>query len=111
MNLILETKDQPNKTLRKKINENTFIVAPWTDEKYWRYRVAVSENQAIVGFPKFNTVGIGFQIEEDWNTNLPYTEKAETILNHIWHNRGKGNNGTTFRQRCLDAIRMIQQTI
>ena len=108
MNLILETKEQPNKSPMKNQAGHLIMMTPPISEDYWLYRVAVGDNQAIIGFPKFNVIGIGFQIEEDWNTNLPKSEGAEAILNHIWHNRGKGNDGPEFRERCLQAIRMIQ---
>lgn len=74
---------------------------------YWAYRVAVSERQAVVGFPKFSTIGIGFAVEgSDWNTNLPYTFDAERIYEHIEQNKG---DGTISRQTCITAIRMIQE--
>lgn len=107
MELKLETKEQADKT---KKSENLSVMTMDT-ENYWAYRVKVSPRQAIVGFPKFFTVGIGFEVEEDWNTNLPYSSTAKEILKHIWHNRGKGNNGDEFRFRCLEAIRMIQGAI
>ena len=107
MKLALETKNQKDKG---RVNGNIAITPP-INEEYWMYRVAVADNQAIIAFPKFFTIGVGFQHEEDWNTNLPASSEAEAILNHIWHNRGKGNNGDEFRRRCLDAIRLIQAEV
>jgi hypothetical protein len=73
-------------------NETAFIgrimLTPAVNEDYWTYRVRLSEGQAILGFPKYYTVGIGFADEEDWNTNLPYTCSTEKIFQHIQHNRG-----------------------
>jgi len=81
-------------------------ITPPIDDDYWLFRVAVSEKQAIVGFPKFWTIGIGFQHEDDWNTNLPYSCEAEEIYNHIAHNKG---DDTISEATCLTAIRAIQQ--
>jgi hypothetical protein len=82
------------------------MCTPPIDKDYWLFRVAVSEKQAIVCFPKFGTFGIGFQVEEDWNTNLPYTCNSREIYNHIKHN--KGDESITDAD-CLEAIRMIKQ--
>lgn len=64
------------------------LVTPPIGEDYWIMRVPVSDKQAVVCFPKFFTIGIGFQNETDWNTNLPYTGDAEDIFRHIAHNKG-----------------------
>jgi hypothetical protein len=82
------------------------IISPIVDEDYWRYRVRLTNEQAIVGFPKFGIIGIGFQIEDDWNTNLPFTESAEHILEHISHNKG---DDTISDADCIAAIRLIQE--
>jgi hypothetical protein len=81
------------------------MLTPPIDEGYWAYRVRLSEKQAIVGFPKFMTIGIGFAAEEDWNTNLPYTCGADEIYDHIEHNKG---DEAISREDCIAAIRMIQ---
>ena len=95
---------------RQEIEDRTTVVgnallAPGVSEDYWCYRVGLHEGQAVVGFPKFGTIGIGFAEEEDWNTNLPYFADAEEILEHIWHNAGPG----VTRERALEAIEMIRQ--
>jgi hypothetical protein len=82
------------------------MLTPPINEDYWTYRVALSGAQAIVGFPKFGTIGIGFAREEDWNTNLPYRCSAEEIYDHIEHN--KGDDAIT-REDCVAAIEMIRQ--
>lgn len=82
------------------------VVTPAIDEDYWAYRVRLSETQAIVGFPKFGTIGIGFAVEDDWNTNLPYRCTAEEILAHIGHNKG---DEAISDEDCLVAIRLIQE--
>lgn len=81
------------------------VTTPPVGEDYWRYRVQLTEDQAIIGFPKFGTVGIGFAREEDWNSNLPYSVEAEGIYEHIAHNAG---DPAITRETCIEAIRMIQ---
>jgi len=51
------------------------------------------------------TIGIGFQNEEDWNTNLPYGCKTIDIYNHISHNKG---DDTISEKNCIEAIKIIQ---
>ena len=80
-------------------------VTPPIDEDYWLARVLVSDSQAVVCFPKFFTIGIGFQHEEDWDTNLPYTCAPEEIANHIMHNKG---DDSIPDQRVIDAVAMLQ---
>ena len=84
------------------------MFTPPIDDDYWRWRVVVGNGQAIVGFPKFGTVGIGFAREDDWNTNLPYTEPAAAIFDHIAHNKG---DDTIPDERCLTAICMVQEAV
>lgn len=67
--LTLEVRGQEDRT----VAVGPMMLTPLIDEGYWKYRVMLSDTQAIVGFPKFFTVGIGFAVEEDWNTNLPHT--------------------------------------
>ena len=87
---------------------NGIAITPPIDEDYWMMRVPLSGNQAIVCFPKFFTVGIGFQNEEDWNTNLPYTCEAEEIFAHIAHNKGDKNISDAD---CIKAIQILQAEI
>lgn len=85
------------------------MFTPPISKDYWSFRVRISDQQAIVAFPKFGTFGIGFQIEDyDWNTNLPYTVPANEIYNHI-----KGNKGdrTVSKSLCVTAIEMLQEVI
>lgn len=107
MKLVLEMKDQ-NVTEPKPINMGgvSILMTPPIDEEYWLFRVMLSKSQAIVGFPKFMTIGIGFAKEKDWNTNLPYTCNTLEIYDHIKHNKGTGN---IKMEDCIQAIRMIQQ--
>jgi hypothetical protein len=84
MNLNLERRSEMDRTAQI----GPAMLTPAIDEDYWAYRVRLSDKQAIVGFPKFMTIGIGFAVEEDWNTNLPYTCGTDEIAEHIAHNKG-----------------------
>jgi hypothetical protein len=81
------------------------MITPCIDKDYWVVRVNIFEDQYIQAFPKFATMGIGFSIEEDWNTNLPFSCEAEKICSHIWHNR---RYIAIKKKRCIKAIEMIQ---
>lgn len=81
------------------------MMTPALGEDYWAYRVMLGERQAVVGFPKFFTIGIGFAVEDDWNTNFPYTCDTEEIFQHIRHNKG---DGAISDDDVREAIRMIQ---
>jgi len=105
MDLKLEVKVQPDKTPVINGKEMTVMLTPAIGEDYYIARVAVSKNQALVAFPKFFTIGIGFQKEKDWNTNLPYTGTAESIFDHIKHNKG---SKSIPDGRCIEAIKMLQ---
>ncbi len=104
MPLVLETKDQPDLSP----HTDRLMLTPPIDEDYWLYRVKLGADQAIVAFPKFGIIGIGFASEEDWNTNLPYRCSAEEIYDHIAHNKG---DESISREDCIEAIRMIQERI
>ena len=103
------TKELP----QPKIQAGAVMVTPPLDENFWRYKVQVSDHQAVVGFPKFNVIGIGFQHEEtDWDTNAPSRLKAEIIYNHIKVNaKVKADNKAPSEELCLAAIRLIQATV
>jgi hypothetical protein len=100
MKLELEVKGQVDKT----VVVGAVVMTPLIDEDYWIARVKVSKDQAVVCFPKFGTIGIGFQVETDWNTNLPYTCSALEIFKHIKDNKGKGPTDVD----CVEAITMLQ---
>jgi hypothetical protein len=84
------------------------MVTPPIGEDYWLYRIRLSEAQAIVAFPKFGTIGIGFQVEEDWNTNLPWTCDAREIYDHISHNKG---DDSITPEAVIKAIEAIQDAL
>lgn len=102
--LVLEVRDETDRT----VHVGPFSLTPAIDEAYWAYRVRLSERQAIVGFPKFGTIGIGFAVEEDRNTNLPYGCSTEEIYEHIAHNKG---DEAISREVCVKAIDMIRQRV
>lgn len=104
--LVLEIKEQADTTVRIPAGENTTVlITPDIHEDYFIFRVKLSETQAILGFEKFGTVGIGFASEEDWNTNLPYRCQAQEIFDHIKHNKG---DDAIADETVLKAIRMVQ---
>ncbi len=104
MKLTLERKNQPDST---HIYDNV-LTTPDIEEEYWTYRVKLSDTQAVLGFPKFFTTGIGFAVEEDWNINLPWTSDATDIFSHIRHNKG---DDSIPDEDVISAIRMIQEAV
>jgi hypothetical protein len=109
MDLILEIKNQEDKTLSLSSGHQVILATPSLDENYWSYRVRLSENQAVLGFPKMMTIGIGFEKEdEDWNTNLPWWAPSEKILGHIIKNKG---DSSIRDEDVLTAIKMIREAV
>src|SRR5262245_46493288 len=86
--LVLERRDQADETPSVRVGNSTLLLTPPINEDYWEYRVRVSDTQSIVGFPKFGTIGVGFAVEEDWNTNLPYSCGVDELWDHISYNKG-----------------------
>ena len=106
-NLILEKRSEPDKTPTYQTEGGSVLMmTPAIDAEYWAYRVKLHQDQAIIGFPKFGTIGIGFTQEEDWNTNLPYTCEAEEIYNHIKHNK---KYDEITKEQVIEAIGMIRE--
>lgn len=81
------------------------MITPEIGEDYWVFRVPLAKDQAVVAFPKFHTMGIGFQLEDNWNTNLPYTCSPEEIRRHIWENR---RYKQITRKQVEEAIALLQ---
>ena len=107
--LVLEKRRQ-NKTEEEKgiIAGGMIAATPILSDDYWNYRVVLSNSQALIGFEKFGTIGIGFAIEEDWNTNLPYTSDAKRIFDHIKHNK---HDPSIPDNDVIKAIKMIQEAV
>lgn len=89
-----------------KAGNSTIMMTPPIDEDYWTFRVKLYDDQAVVAFPKFGTMGIGFAIEENWNTNLPFQSKTEDICEHIWENK-KYDKITKYQVK--RAIKILQK--
>lgn len=107
--LVLERRSQTDDSIIvAPTNRIMIMFTPPIDEDYWRYRVRVADGQAVVGFQKFFTIGIGFAIETNWNTNLPWHMSAEEIFEHIRANKGSDSISDVD---CIEAIRMIQAAI
>jgi len=83
----------------------TMMITPPLDEDYWVFRVKLFKEQAIIAFPKFSTIGVGFAQEEDWNTNLPFSTDADKLFDHIRDNK---KYDEISDEQCLEAIRLIQ---
>lgn len=104
MELTLERRTEANRTAVV----GPVSVSPSVDEDYWAYRVRLSDTQAVLGFPKHSTVGIGFAVEEDWNSNLPFTCGTTEIFEHIRHNKG---DDAIEDDAVVAAIRMIREAV
>jgi hypothetical protein len=88
------------------INDTKIMITPKLDKDYWIFRVRLHEDQSVIAFPKFSTIGIGFAIEEsDWNTNLPASINAESICDHIWENH---KYESITKEMVVNAIKMLQ---
>lgn len=108
MKLVLETRNQGNETLV--IGDGGVALTPPASEDYWSHRVRLSDAQAVIGFPKYSTVGIGFAVEENsWSTNLPYSCPTDQILGHIIKN--KGDDEEIAEADVREAILMIQLAV
>lgn len=93
-----------------KIEQRPDPVEPFvTASAAWRYRVAVSEDQAVVAFRVGGTFHIGFEHEPFvWNVSLPASFRADEIYLHIHRNQGDPEiaAGTV----CV-AIEMLQREV
>jgi len=103
--LVVERRGQVDRTVRFAGGAE---LTPMVGPDYWCWRVRLTETQAVVAFPKFSTIGIGFQQEEDWNTNLPHTSYADEIADHIFHNAG---DPTITKEAVSRAIQLIREDI
>jgi hypothetical protein len=81
------------------------MITPPLDEDYWIMRIKLYRNQALVAFPKFGLIGVGFAIESDWNTNLPYQTSPERLYEHIKINK---KYDQLTKERCIEAIILLQ---
>lgn len=108
MKLVLEMNGQfpEDSPELKKLAERGIMLTPAIKPDRWLFRVKLSEKNAIVGFPKFTTIGIGFQHEEDWNTNLPFSCPSDEIWKHIRHNKA---DAKIRKPNGLKAIQMIRE--
>jgi hypothetical protein len=104
--LKVERKDQDGSS--GEVAGGVIGITPDIGENYWSYRVIVGEHQAVIGFPKFGLVGVGFAVEEDWNTNLPHGTIAEELFDHIKRNKG---DKTIPDELCIEAIRLIDEAV
>jgi hypothetical protein len=105
--LELEFRDQfKGTTSNFKMGKMLVMVTPPLGEDYWVFRIKLHKDQAIVAFPKFGTIGIGFAIEDDWNTNLPWDCETEEIYNHIKCNK---KYKEITKKTCIEAINILKK--
>lgn len=102
--LVLERRAQKNETPEVAVGGVTLVMTPPISDDYWAYRVRVANGQAVLGFPKYGTIGIGFAVENDWNSNLPYWCGNEEIYKHIAHNRGTPDLSEAVCRRAIELI-------
>ena len=70
------------------------------------FRIKLYEDQALIAFPKFTTLGISFQKEEnDWNCNLPYVCDENKIYEHIKCNKYYKE---IKKKDCIEAIKILK---
>ena len=87
------------------IGKSVAMITPPVGQDYWLFRVRLFKDQAIIGFPKFGTIGIGFAVEDaDWNTNLPYDYCPEQIYSHIKANK---KYDEITKEDCIQAIVLL----
>ena len=89
-----------------KTNGGVIMFTPAIDEDYWLMRVKLYKDQSLVAFPKFGLIGVGFAIESDWNTNLPYQTSPERLYEHIKVNK---KYRAITKQMCLEGLKMLQE--
>ena len=83
------------------------MFTPAINKEYYIMRVVLYKDQALVAFPKFGLIGVGFAIEEgSWNTNLPYQVEAERLYRHIRINK---KYRAITKQTCLEGLKMLQE--
>jgi hypothetical protein len=104
--LVVEYKEgfQPSKDC---IDTGKVIImfTPAINKDYWIMRIKLYKNQALVAFPKFGLIGVGFAIESDWNTNLPYQTSPQRLYEHIKVNK---KYDQLTRERCIEGLKLLQ---
>jgi len=87
-----------------KIGSSLVMMTPPINSDYWLFRVHLFKDQYVQAFPKFTTLGIGFALEDDWNTNLPYSQTPDDLYNHIEHNK---KYDEITREMAIEAIALL----
>jgi hypothetical protein len=89
-----------------KVGRVLIMITPDINEDYWIMRVKLYKDQAIVAFPKFGLIGVGFAQESDWNTNLPYQTPTEILYQHIKRNK---KYRAISKATCIEALKLLQE--
>ena len=104
--LVVEYKEgfQPSKDC---INTGKVIImfTPAINKDYYIMRVVLYKDQALVAFPKFGLIGVGFALESDWNTNLPYQTSPERLYEHIKVNK---KYRAITKETCIEGLKLLQ---
>lgn len=87
------------------IKGETVVAYPHGGKNNWLFRVMVSDTQAVIGFRKFFTIGIGFMLEKSMNTNLPHECPVKYIFDYIAENKG---SDLIPDERCIAAVRLVK---
>jgi hypothetical protein len=89
-----------------RLSGGVIMFTPAINQDYYIMRVVLYKDQALVAFPKFGLIGVGFAIEEgSWNTNLPYDVEAERLYKHIRCNK---KYRAITKQTCLEGLKLLQ---
>ncbi len=106
--LVLEVNEKFKQDNCDFVTPNGGIISVTTNisEDYWVFRVKLYKDQAILTFPKFFQMGVGFAQEKKWNKNSPSSFTAERIYKHIKAN--KKYRAITEAQ-CIEAINLIKE--
>ena len=89
-----------------RLSGGIIMFTPAINEDYYIMKVNLYKDQALVAFPKFGLIGIGFAQESDWNSNLPYQVPAERLYKHIRSNK---KYRAITKQMCLEGLKLLQE--
>jgi hypothetical protein len=89
-----------------------FLICPDVGPEYWVFRVKLVKDQAIVAFPKFGLLGIGFAEEgENWNCNLPIDcRHTDEDFAEIWHHIKRNKKYPSITKKMvIEALKLIRK--
>jgi len=90
--------------------EFIFTVTPQSKGgRRWLFRVKLKYDQAILGFPKMGTIGIGFAKEEDWDFNVPCEESVDVIFDNIKSNKRYSDISEREVREAIQMVKAVAQ--